>query len=506
MKLSGNELNRRIKHAVEAETPDVLPGVLLRLQEKEGQTNMDNTAIYPGVYNQPAAEAQEERKQKAVWYKWAAGIAAALVLAVIGTFAYTYYTPQSVISFDVNPSIMLEVNRSETVLSATALNADAQTILGDMDLKNANLDVAVNAIIGSMVKNGYISEAKNSILISVDSKNLQAGQQLQRRLTSEINALLGSYAVEGAVLAQTLTPNTSLKDLSEQYDISVGKAALVDMLVRQDPTLHFADLAPLSINDIYLLITSRQADLNGVNTTGQANSSAYIPESQAKDTALQHAGVAEAAILSYKVKLDYHAGRMCYEVEFDTIAVEYEYEIDAITGAILEYEQDDHDDVLLPPTGTGNTLIGLEQATLIALADAGQTAGDVRIVKQVSYEKRGVWYYDVIFLSSSTKYSYLINAVTGAVEERYQHSIGGNGNYGGNSQGNATGSSPQNSGNISGQYIGKAAAKDIALGHAGANSAQISKYDCELMKKTALWCTKSNSPLMAWSMITRLMP
>lgn len=56
----------------------------------------------------------------------------------------------SVVSLDVNPSIQLQVNSKERVLSADALNDDAQVILEGMDLKGTQLNVAVNAIVGSL--------------------------------------------------------------------------------------------------------------------------------------------------------------------------------------------------------------------------------------------------------------------------------------------------------------------------------------------------------------------
>ena len=64
-------------------------------------------------------------------------------------------------SLDVNPSIELTLNRSEKVLACTPVNEEAQAILADMDgggdLKGAKLDVAVNAIVGSLVRKGYLA-------------------------------------------------------------------------------------------------------------------------------------------------------------------------------------------------------------------------------------------------------------------------------------------------------------------------------------------------------------
>ena len=65
------------------------------------------------------------------------------------------------------------------------------------NLKNTDIDVAVNAIIGSMLKNGYISELQNSILVSVKNDNSVKGKELEARITKEINDLLVSSKIYG---------------------------------------------------------------------------------------------------------------------------------------------------------------------------------------------------------------------------------------------------------------------------------------------------------------------
>lgn len=69
-----------------------------------------------------------------------------------------------------------------------------------------------------------------------------------------------------------------------------------------------------------------------------------IPEAKAKALALKDANVTEDAIrrFSYKAKLDTDDGRQVWEIEFRAGKMEYDYEIDAATGAIRkrEIEQD----------------------------------------------------------------------------------------------------------------------------------------------------------------------
>ena len=68
----------------------------------------------------------------------------------------------------------------------------------------------------------------------------------------------------------------------------------------------------------------------------QANPLAgLITMADAKRIALTAAGVAEADARNFKVELDSEGVLMLYEVEFDSGFHEYEYKIDARTGAIV---------------------------------------------------------------------------------------------------------------------------------------------------------------------------
>ena len=99
-------------------------------------------------------------------------------------------TVASIISLDVNPGVELTVNRQEKVLSAAPTNEDAVDILDGMELKGTPLDVAMNAIVGSLVKNGYVDELANSILITVEDEDTARGARLQQELTSQADAVL----------------------------------------------------------------------------------------------------------------------------------------------------------------------------------------------------------------------------------------------------------------------------------------------------------------------------
>ena len=207
----------------------------------------------------------KKQSRNHLWAKRFGGIAAAFVLlagCAVGYGAYRQnYAVDTTVSLDVNPSVEIQVNRKDQVLEVTPLNEDGKRVIGDMDFSGSDLDVTVNALIGSMLQNGYLSELANSILISVDNDDAQRGAELQEQLTQEVNNLLQTNSFSGAVLSQTVSDDNTLRAQAEQYGITLGKAQLIQQIAAENSRYTFADLVPLSINELNLL---RLCDMHSV--------------------------------------------------------------------------------------------------------------------------------------------------------------------------------------------------------------------------------------------------
>ncbi len=75
--------------------------------------------------------------------------------------------------------------------------------------------------------------------------------------------------------------------------------------------------------------------------TGQADTSGkLIGEDRARMIALGSAGLAEQSVEFKKCRLTYNDGRQTYDIEFSCNGIEYEFEIDASVGTILESEKE----------------------------------------------------------------------------------------------------------------------------------------------------------------------
>ena len=470
--MKDKDMEIKVRQAFEKATPDVLSAVLSDCEKQKG-------AVIPMTTN----------KKTVPWRRFAA-LAAALALVVGLGFGYHSYQQAnaitSTISLDVNPSIELKLNRNEKVMEATARNADGKKILEGMDLKNSDLNVAVNAIIGSMLRNGYLTDVANSILVSVESNDPQHSAQLQEQVTLAVSSLLSGDSFDGAVLSQSVDPDAQIKDLANQHSISVGKAQLIQRIVVQNTRYAFEDLVGLSINELNLLSVSGGHHVEGVESSGTASDKDYIGSAAAKEAALAHCGLTEADVTGLKVEMDFDRGVMIYEVEFDTAEFEYDCDVDAKTGTVLhvdkekrDYRNQNNTQTDVPPQTDTQTLISKDDAKQAALQHAGINADAITHYRCELDRDDGKVIYEVSFRHDRTEYEYDIDAVTGAIISWEKDHDDNKPNDNKNDQP----STPPASQPGDSQYISAQDAKTIALEKAGVTADKIRDYECELDKE-----------------------
>ena len=220
------KLEQCLAQALEKTAPHDVDGVLSRCEKRKG------TEI-------PMKTKPHSLKK---WMAMAACLAL-LLLCGGGLFLRQANAVASVVSIDVNPSIELRVNQNEKVLACVPMNDDAHAILADMgdgeDLKGAKLDVAVNAIVGSLVRNGYLESISSAIMISVEDRDQSRAHRLQQDLSAAVDGILRDSASQASVLTQTVTQDTSLEKQAKDHHIFTGKAALVNRILALNDSLSF---------------------------------------------------------------------------------------------------------------------------------------------------------------------------------------------------------------------------------------------------------------------------
>ena len=394
--MTNEKMEQRLASAVEKTAPNDVNGVLSRCDERKG------TVI-------PMTTKKTTKKR---WTTLAAACLALVLLGGGGIFYQQAHAVASVVSLDVNPSIELKVSKSEKVLVCTPLNEDAKAILADMgdgaDLKGAKLDVAVNAIVGSLVRNGYLNSISSAIMISVEDNDTARAEKLQRELTSTVDGVLQTSEAKASVLTQTLTQDAGLAQQARENSISTGKAALVNRVLVLNPALKFDALAKLSVEEL--------KDLAEAGAPAMP-----IGTDKAMDIAAAAFGKASTAKMAYsEVDPELDESPAHYEVEIRSqTGEEFEYKVDAYTGAILESKREAADGTEVPvvqpskPAASGD--IGYAKAKSVALNHAGVSEGKAYDMDIELDDEDGRLIYEVEFKSGNMEYSYEINAATGAI-------------------------------------------------------------------------------------------
>ena len=478
-------LEQRINTAISNATPDVLDKIYTSCEEQKGAViNMSNNQI--------------NKKRK-----WVGILVAAAILLVIGLGGFSANQLKidnkvnSTVTLDVNPSISINVNAKEKVLSVEPRNDEGKIIIGDMDLKNTSLDVAVNALVGSMLQKGYLSDIQNAILVSVENDDINKGVELQGKLTKEIEQMFQSTQFESVVFGQTVAANQSINDLSNKYNISKGKASLIKKLIQQDSKLTFEELAPLTVHEIALIMESKGLDTKEVTRTGHASEKAYIGKEQALTIAYSHAKADSAQVKLDEIEFDTDNGIVIYEIEFKAGTTKYEYEINAITGEITNYsieldddnndqngnkddnqdkndqdDDDDDDDVDVDDNDDKKDAppyIGRGNAKKAAYAHSNVKVNQVKNIETDFDYDNGKAIYEIEFETSDAEYEYVIEAKTGLILKSEKKDKKSN--------------SPDITTTEKPSYIDKTTAKSIVLAHAGVTEADITKYEIELDKE-----------------------
>ena len=402
--MTNEKMEQRLAAALEKTAPDDVNGVLSRCEERKG-------TVIPMTTKKTANR------------KWTSLIAACLAVMLLGGGGVFYQRANavvSVVSLDVNPSIELKVNRSEKVLVCTPLNEDAKAILADMsngaDLKGAKLDVAVNAIVGSLVRNGYLDSISSAIMISVEDKDTARAEKLQRELTSTVDGVLQTSEAKAAVLTQTLTQDAGREQQARENNISTGKAALVNHVLALNSALKFDALAKLSVEEL--------KDLAEAGAPAMP-----IGMDAARTAAEEYAGTTAVDSVTAEVDSELDEFPAHYEVELHTAWGEFEYLVDAYTGKVISGQKDLLTTASTPstpnvttkpsdqkpdPSGTAQD-IGYAKAKSIALNHAGVSENEAYDMDIELDDEDGILVYEVEFKSGNMKYDYEINAATGAI-------------------------------------------------------------------------------------------
>ena len=211
-------------------------------------------------------EEKKERKKHMNRILKYAFVPVLLFAIIIGSFM-VYNNPSTYVSIDINPSIMLTVNRFDKVIKVESLNDDAKKLTENMHLYGMDVTDATTKITDKAIELGYIDEQidNNVVLISTYCNNTEKQNKLQQQLHQNLNDSFNKKGIGSLIIDMELTEEDAQK--ANEYGVSEAKVLFVKKAIEENPELNFEDLIYLPTREIAKYIDEYK-DLNIGNQHG----------------------------------------------------------------------------------------------------------------------------------------------------------------------------------------------------------------------------------------------
>ncbi len=163
----------------------------------------------------------------------ACAAAAVIVLFGLGGGVYTYASPYSYVSLDVNPSIEFTLNRFDRVLSVKAVNDDGEEILKEVrlnDLENQTITQALTATVGQIAEEGYFDEtAEGGLVITTAGENNEKSEKMAEELKESVENTLEE--TDKVVEVEAISVGLERVKEATELGVTPGKLNLVQKLI-----------------------------------------------------------------------------------------------------------------------------------------------------------------------------------------------------------------------------------------------------------------------------------
>ncbi len=475
-----NETEQAIRDAFAAITPDRLDAILADCgKASKGATKMESK------HTTRKTRAASARRPGRMAYIAAAAAALVVVLtgALIGTIAYRSRTAESAAA---NASLevatpMPAVSTAPVAAATSAPNPLAPTPQ-PMNESTAQQDASLSAIspeeatkiatahAGWPDAEAIVSRSKKSVYeirFTVDGVDYEyeIDARTGKILDFEWERTFGLYGTQNAALLNADNVKEALKailDTSPELTVIAPEAALravaahagvsdagieslltkfvLDYDTEENTAIYEIEFATDGFSYEYeidavsgAIRKAEQESVGKGDSTKATAPSASVSLDDAKQIALSHAGIKASDATFTKAKADTDDGKPVYDIEFVADGIEYDYEIDAATGKVREYDAEPAETpkpasdkknsgtakaTAKPDSNNETTDIGASKAKSIALANAGVSASEAKGLSCKADKDNGRRVYEVEFKAGGYEYEYEIDAATGKILSR----------------------------------------------------------------------------------------
>ncbi|MEE0510534.1 MAG: hypothetical protein UDG94_04805 [Peptococcaceae bacterium] len=181
---------------------------------------------------------------------------------------HLYYTPTTVLSIDINPSVEMDINRFDRVIALNGYNDDGVALAAELNVKNMNYDDAVDALMANDTINDCLARGEELSIAVVQAADGDAAQS-----DAVLNYVSNCTAEHKNAHCYALESDDSQMADAHDAGLSCGKYHAYQELLAYDPSITPEEVQQMTMREIRELLASYQGD--GAAADSGAGSGGY---------------------------------------------------------------------------------------------------------------------------------------------------------------------------------------------------------------------------------------
>lgn len=181
-------------------------------------------------------------------------------------------TAAAVLTIDINPSLEIEINREESVISIVSLNEDG-AVISNRRMLGQPIDTVISTLLKNAEKEKYLNSENDFVLISITPLIDELNMSLADIEDDISDVITGSNNLDTINVVYTSGDRSSLEE-ARLNKISAGKYYLYEELRKTEPSITIEFIKTLELKDL----ANRQRYGQGYGEQSEAASRRMLSE------------------------------------------------------------------------------------------------------------------------------------------------------------------------------------------------------------------------------------
>lgn len=150
----------------------------------------------------------------------------------------------SFVIIEINPSIELEVNQDNKVVSVNPLNTDGYFFLEELDISNLKLDTALEKIMTQANAKGFLQTETSKITVSAVNKNKKTEESINTFIQTTVETIKPGV----------MNKNEELINEAKTLNVSPGRMLIIKRAMEVDKTLTINEALEKDVKDLVAIM------------------------------------------------------------------------------------------------------------------------------------------------------------------------------------------------------------------------------------------------------------